>query len=61
MNVQVTFGSSMTPIRVRGEEGAFTDYIPKSLTHDVLRSSHPFTGWTSLVTLSEDGSAMKFN
>lgn len=51
----------MTPIRVRGEEGAFTDYIPKSLTHDVLRSSHPFTGWTSLVTLSEDGSAMKFN
>ena len=27
--------------------------IPRRVTHKVARSSHPFTGWTSLVTLSE--------
>ena len=37
------------------------EHIPKSLTHDVSCPSHPFTGWTSLVTLSEDGPAMKSN
>lgn len=28
-------------------------HIPRNVTHEVARSSHPFTGWTSLVTLSE--------
>jgi hypothetical protein len=27
--------------------------IPRNVTHEAARSSHPFTGWTSLVTLSE--------
>lgn len=59
MNVQAMSGNSMTPIQARVEEGVSSEHIPKPKTHGISRPSHPFTGWTSLVTLSKDGSAMR--
>ena len=55
MNVQAMFGNNTTPIRVKVKEGALSDHISKTVTdaHSHSCPSHPFTGWTSLVTLSE--------
>ena len=48
----------MTPIQARAEEGESIRTRSDIVTHGVVRSSHPFTGWTSLVTLSKDGPAI---
>ena len=46
------------PIQARAEEGGSIRTRSEIVTHGVVRSSHPFTGWTSLVTLSKDGPAI---
>ena len=55
MNAQAMFGNNTTPVRVRVEGGMSSGHVSKTLTdtHSPSCSSHPFTGWTSLVTLSE--------
>ena len=53
MCVRATSGNSTTPIQARVEEGESIRTHSEIVTHEVARSSHPFTGWTSLVTLSE--------
>ena len=61
MNVQAVSRNSMAPIQARVEEAAYIRIYSESLDSPRLTSysSHPFTCWTCLVTLSKDGSAMR--